>query len=54
MRDGKTVNIWNDKWIPRLEGKLLQPKCIGCPNFPRKVEGWMDKEEGEWNWRMNI
>ena len=31
--DGGSISIWFDKWIPELENWIIQPICIGGPNF---------------------
>ena len=28
----------------------MKPECVGGPNFPRKVEEWIDEDEEEWDW----
>ena len=48
--NGKTIDIWNDRWIPGEERVVLKPECVGGPNFLGKVEEWIDKDKEEWDW----
>ena len=48
--DGETVSIWEDKWVPGLNKKVLVLACSEGENFSGKVKKWINLKEGDWNW----
>ena len=51
IMDGEGVSIWQDNWIPRMNGKRLQHPGLIDSQIPDKVAKLMSDENGEWNLR---
>ncbi|OMO94917.1 reverse transcriptase [Corchorus capsularis] len=46
--DGKSISIWRDNWIPKLNGRVLGDLSSIDEDIPQLVHEIMDKNEGTW------
>ena len=49
VRDGKSINIWLDPWVPWIEGFKPKPKDESIPCTPLVVENLINPKNESWN-----
>lgn len=48
MGDGRSIKIWDDRWLPFMESsKVVSPRP--SPEANEKVEGLIVRDRAEWN-----
>ena len=52
LRDGKSINVWTDPWMPQIEGFKPQPKVEEYTQLPIEVYQLFDPSSKTWNANM--